>query len=77
MLMANKKWLPNQASKQLTPNETNKTAETTSKTQTVAYLKHKVKKQQQKNTPPNHINPIDYCLQQMSGRLHWLHLLQP
>ena len=29
---------PNQASKQLTPNETNKTAETTSKTQTVAYL---------------------------------------
>ena len=28
----------NQASKQLTPNERNKTAETTSKTQTVAYL---------------------------------------
>ena len=27
-----------QASKQLTPNETNKTAETTSKTQTVSYL---------------------------------------
>ena len=29
---------PNQASKQLTPNERNKTAETTSKPQTVAYL---------------------------------------
>ena len=29
---------PNQASKQLTPDERNKTAETTSKTQTVAYL---------------------------------------
>ena len=29
---------PNQAGKQLTPNETNKTAETTSKTQAVAYL---------------------------------------
>jgi len=28
----------NQASKQLTPNETNKTVETTSKTQMVAYL---------------------------------------
>ena len=33
-----KKGCPNQASKQLTPNERNKTAETTSKTQTVAYL---------------------------------------
>ena len=30
---------PNQASKQLTPNERNKTAKTTSKPQTVAYLK--------------------------------------
>jgi len=29
---------PNQASKQLTPNERNKTAETTSKPQTVTYL---------------------------------------
>ena len=29
---------PSQASKQLTPNERNKTAETTSKPQTVAYL---------------------------------------
>ena len=29
---------PNQSSKQLTPNERNKTAETTSKPQTVAYL---------------------------------------
>jgi len=29
---------PNQASKQLTPDERNKTAETTSKPQTVAYL---------------------------------------
>jgi len=29
---------PNQANKQLTPNERNKTAETTSKPQTVAYL---------------------------------------
>ena len=29
---------PNQASKQLTPNERNETAETTSKPQTVAYL---------------------------------------
>ena len=29
---------PNQASKQLTPNERNKTAETTSKPRTVAYL---------------------------------------
>ena len=29
---------PNQSSKQLTPNERNKTAETTSKSQTVAYL---------------------------------------
>jgi len=29
---------PNQASKRLTPNERNKTAETTSKTQTVVYL---------------------------------------
>ena len=29
---------PNQASKRLTPNERNKTAETTSKPQTVAYL---------------------------------------
>ena len=29
---------PNQASKQLTPNEKNKTAETTSEPQTVAYL---------------------------------------
>ena len=33
-----KKDCPNQASKQLTPNERNKTAETTSKPQTVAYL---------------------------------------
>ena len=33
-----KKGCRNQASKQLTPNERNKTAETTSKTQTVAYL---------------------------------------
>jgi len=33
-----KKGCPNPASKQLTPNERNKTAETTSKTQTVAYL---------------------------------------
>ena len=33
-----KKGCPNQASKQLTPNERNETAETTSKTQTVAYL---------------------------------------
>ena len=30
---------PNQASKQLTPNERNKTAETTSKPQTATYLK--------------------------------------
>ena len=29
---------PNQSSKQLTPNERNETAETTSKSQTVAYL---------------------------------------
>ena len=33
-----KKGCPNQASKQLKPNERNKTAETTSNTQTVAYL---------------------------------------
>ena len=32
------KWLPNQSSKQLTPNERNKTAETTSKPQMVSYL---------------------------------------
>ena len=38
MLTATKNGCPNQASKQLTPNERNKTAETTSKTQTVAYL---------------------------------------
>ena len=35
MPVANEKWLK---SKQLTPNERNKTAETTSKPQTVAYL---------------------------------------
>ena len=34
--------------------------------------KHKVEK-----TPPNHNSLIDYCLQQMSGWLHWLHFLQP
>ena len=33
-----KNGFPNQSSKQLTPNERNKTAETTSKSQTVAYL---------------------------------------
>ena len=33
-----KNGFPNQSSKQLTPNERNKTAETTSKPQTVAYL---------------------------------------
>ena len=38
MLMANENGCPDQARKQLTPNETNKTAETTSKTQTVANL---------------------------------------
>ena len=32
---------------------------------------------QVEKTPPNHNSLIDYCLQQMSGRLHWLHLLQP
>jgi len=52
----------NQASKQLTPNERNKTAETTSKMQPTC--KHRVEK-----TPPNHNSLIDYCLQQMSGRL--------
>ena len=36
-----KKGWPNPASKQLTPNERNKTAETTSKTQTMAYLQRK------------------------------------
>ena len=41
---------PNQASKQLTPNERNKTAETTSKTRKRwPTCKHKVEK-----TPPNH-----------------------
>jgi len=38
MLVANENGCPNQSSKQLTPNERNKTAETTSKPQTVAYL---------------------------------------
>ncbi len=38
MLVANEKWLSYQSSKQLTPNKRNKTAETTSKSQTVAYL---------------------------------------
>ena len=37
-LVANKEGRPNQASKQMTPNERNKTAETTSEMQTVAYL---------------------------------------
>ena len=54
---------PNQASKQLTPNERNKTAETTSKPQTVAYLQASGGKKTQK-TPPNHNSLIDYCLQQ-------------
>ena len=42
---------PNQASKQLTPNERNKTAVTTSKTQTVAYLQAlgERKKEEEKN----------------------------
>ena len=30
----------------------------------------------EKNTP-NHNSLIDFCLQQMSGQLHWLYLLQP
>ena len=38
MLVANKNGCPTQASKQLTPNDKNKTAETISKPQTVAYL---------------------------------------
>ena len=38
MLVANENGCPNQASKQLTPKERNKTAETTSKPRTVAYL---------------------------------------
>ena len=55
---------PNQASKQLTPNERNKTAETTSKTQTVAYLQAYGREKEKKI-----ISLIDYCLQQTSGRL--------
>ena len=66
---------PNQSSKQLTPDERNKTAETTSKPQTVAYLqaasirwkKNTVTKK--KKNPPNHNSLIDYCLQQRSGQL--------
>ena len=61
---------PNQASKQLTSNERNKTAEITSKPQTVAYLQaYSGEKNTHKNTPPNHNSLIDYCLQQRSGRL--------
>ena len=43
---------PNQASKQLIPNERNKTAETTSKPQTAAYLQalYKVEKTHTQNT---------------------------
>ena len=62
---------PNQPSKQLTTNERNKTAKTTSKPQTVAYLQalHKVEKTNKHKTPPNHNSLIDNCLQQRSGRL--------
>ena len=56
---------PSQASKQLTPNERKKTAETTSKPQTVAYLQA----EGAVNTPPNHDSLIDYCLQQISERI--------
>ena len=56
----------------------NKRAETTPKTQTVAYLQHKMGEKMQvyggeKNTPKtlNHNSLTDYCLQQMSG---WLEL---
>ena len=45
---------PNQASKQLTPNERNKTAETTSKRQMVAYQKQK----QNKNTKSQQSNRL-------------------
>ena len=41
---------PNQSSKQLTPNERNKTAETTSKPQTVAYLQAHGGGEKNKNT---------------------------
>ena len=69
-LVANEKWLPNQASKQLTPNERNKTAETTSKPQPVAKLQAQggEKKKTQKS-PPNHTCLTDYRLQQRSGQL--------
>ena len=62
-----KRGCPNQASKQLTPNERNITDETTSKTTKrwpTVTCKHNVEK-----TSPNHNSLIDYCLQQMSGRL--------
>ena len=53
-------------------NETNKTAETTSKTQT--YLQTYAGKNTTKSQQSNRLLS---AAQQMSGRLHWLHLLQP
>ena len=61
---------PNQSSKQLTPNDNNnkkggeKRAETTSKTQTVAYLHAQGGKTHHQIT-----SLIDYRLQQTRGRL--------
>ena len=58
---------PNQASKQLTPFERNKTAQNPKRLPT---CKHKVERENtHTKTPPNHNSLIDYCLQQRSGRL--------
>jgi len=61
MPVANKKWLP---SKQLTPNERNKTI---SKIQTVAYLQAQGGEKQKTKPTKSQQSIIDYCLQQRSG----------
>ena len=58
MLVAKKNGCPNQASKQLTPNERNKTVETTSKTQTVAYLQALYKVDKNTHTKHHQISAV-------------------
>ena len=60
-----KNGFPNQSSKQLTPNERNKTAETTSKRQMVAYQKQK----QNKNTKSQQSNTSNRLL---SATKEWM-----
>ena len=61
---------PNQACKQLTQNEKQKSWNHPPKPKRWPTCKHKMeKKTKTKQQPPNHNSLTDYCLQQMTGQL--------